>query len=167
MDIKVNRLFQETQKFTQWWLWLFLLAPMVVIVFEVIVLTVGGCYSEPGNFSFSIVMPTIYWIGLLVWFSSFIFFSRTRLEIFVTPDAVKIRHLIGLTKTFKIADIDKAEIVTYGFLGYGIRLHSKYGTVYNVKGNKGLALTLNNGKKYMIGTQRPSEFARAVKKMLG
>ena len=33
----------------------------------------------------------------------------------------------------------------YGFVGYGIRLGSKYGLIYNINGNKALAIELSNG----------------------
>lgn len=35
-----------------------------------------------------------------------------------------------------------------------------------LEGNKGLALTLKNGKKYVIGTQKPTEFSRIIKVLL-
>ena len=43
--------------------------------------------------------------------------------------------------------LKSAKIVNYGFVGYGIRLGSQYGTIYNVNGNKGFAIELSNGKK--------------------
>ena len=55
--------------------------------------------------------------------------------------------------------------MNYGFVGYGIRLGSKYGTVYNMKGNRGLAIELNNGKKFVIGTQKEMELKNVVEKM--
>jgi len=33
----------------------------------------------------------------------------------------------------------------YGFVGYGIRLGSKYVSIYNMNGNKGLVIELSNG----------------------
>ena len=47
---------------------------------------------------------------------------------------------------------------------YGIRLGSKYGTVYNMSGDKGLAIELNNGKKFVIGTQKELELKKVVEK---
>src|SRR5699024_12786763 len=44
-------------------------------------------------------------------------------------------------------DIAKIEIVHYRFrdiLGWGIRFGSRYGTVYNVRGKTGLAITLTD-----------------------
>jgi hypothetical protein len=33
---------------------------------------------------------------------------------------------------------------------------------YNVSGNRGLQLELTNGKKILLGTQRPEEIAQAL-----
>ncbi|MCO4822597.1 MAG: hypothetical protein KC469_11050 [Flavobacteriaceae bacterium] len=64
-------------------------------------------------------------------------------------------------------EIKSAEIVNYGFVGgWGIRLWTKYGTVYNTKGNTGLAVVLLNGKKFLIGTQKASELNKLVKKSI-
>ena len=59
-----------------------------------------------------------------------------------------------------------AEIVNYGFVGgWGIRLWTKYGTVYNMRGNKGLAIALTDGNKFLIGTQKPEELTAILEKI--
>ena len=59
-----------------------------------------------------------------------------------------------------------AEIVNYEFVGgWGIRLWTKYGTVYNTKGDKGLAIELQNGKKFLIGTQKATELSKIIEKV--
>ena len=61
-------------------------------------------------------------------------------------------------KHFAWKDIQGAKTLRYGFVGgYGIRLLTPYGTVYNIKGKEGLALELKNGKKYLIGSQKTDE----------
>ena len=63
-------------------------------------------------------------------------------------------------------EIKTAEIVNYGFVGgWGIRLWTKYGTVYNMKGNKGLAIALTDGNKFLIGTQKPEELTAILEKI--
>lgn len=51
-----------------------------------------------------------------------------------------------LKKSVKWKEIKTVKIVKHDFMGYGIRLGSEYGTVYNTKGNKGLAIELKTGK---------------------
>jgi len=63
-------------------------------------------------------------------------------------------------------EIQDTKVVNYGFVGgWGIRLWTKYGTVYNMKGNKGLAIELKNGKKFLIGTQKEVELNNVLKKI--
>ena len=51
--------------------------------------------------------------------------------------------------------------------GWGIKTGSrKYGTAYNAYGNTGLQLTLSNGKKILIGTQRPDALKKAMDRMM-
>lgn len=53
------------------------------------------------------------------------------------------------------------KVINYGFVGgWGIRLWTKYGTVYNVSGNKGLFIKLKNGKTMVIGTQKSQELEK-------
>ncbi len=56
-------------------------------------------------------------------------------------------------------------IVEYG--GWGIRCSfTGKGKAYNISGNKGVQLVLTNGKKLLIGSQRPDELVTAIDKML-
>ncbi len=56
-------------------------------------------------------------------------------------------------------------IAEYG--GWGIKKGGKkYGDAINVSGNKGLQLILDDGKKIMIGTQRPDAIKRAMNKLM-
>lgn len=164
--MKENSLFQETQKFRQWWLWSLLGIPAILVIVQVLFFIIQDFNSESGNSSFSIIMPYGFWIGFLIWLFAIIFFLRIKLETIITKDTIKISYLLFVNMTFKIVDIRKAEIVTYSFVGFGIRLSSKRGTLFHVKGNKGLSLILNHGKKYMIGTQRPAELRSVVEKIL-
>jgi hypothetical protein len=45
--------------------------------------------------------------------------------------------------------------------GWGIRYGSK-GKAYNVSGSRGVRLELSNGKRLLIGSQRPEELSEAV-----
>ena len=47
------------------------------------------------------------------------------------------------------------------FGGWGIRFR-RGGIAYNVDGNKGLELTLQDNRKIMIGTQHPDELKSAL-----
>lgn len=89
-------------------------------------------------------------------------FMRLKTEIF--QDEIRINFFPFVKKRINWNEIKSVEIVNYGFVGWGIRLWTKYGTVYNTKGNKGLAIELLNGKKFLIGTQMEKELNVVVEK---
>ena len=65
-------------------------------------------------------------------------------------------------------EIEKADVVNYGFVGgWGIRPWTKYGTVYNIRGNKGLAIALFDGQRFVIGTQKEAELKKILLKLRG
>jgi hypothetical protein len=122
--------------------------------------------NNSGNLSLSISLPSESWFGIMGYLLVLLFFLFSKLETKITADQIQLKHLIFVKKSFKWNDIEAAELIKYGFVGYGIRISIKYGTVYNVKGDKGLRITLRNGKKYFIGTQKPEELEVVVKKLV-
>jgi len=55
----------------------------------------------------------------------------------------------------------------YGGWGYRTRfIYINRGVAYNIMGNIGLQLYLTDGKKLLIGTQRPEAMKRAMKKLI-
>jgi hypothetical protein len=86
------------------------------------------------------------------------FIASMRLKTEIDQNHIKIHFYPLLKKQFKWSEIKHVEVVNYGFVGgWGVRFWPKYGTIYNIKGNKGLAIELLNGKKLVIGTQKESE----------
>ncbi len=82
----------------------------------------------------------------------------------IDQKAIKMSFFPFVKKRIEWKDVKKAEVINYGFVGgWGIRLFTNYGTVYNTSGNKGLALELQNGKRLVIGTQKEQELSRIVK----
>ena len=54
-------------------------------------------------------------------------------------------------------DIKSTKVITYKFVGYGLRLGTKYGTIFNIKGSRGLQIELKSGEKVLIGTQQADD----------
>ena len=76
---------------------------------------------------------------------------------------IRFKMFPFVNKTVSWDSIKSAEVINYGFVGgWGIRLFTKYGTVYNVSGKIGLALQLKNGKKLVIGTQKEDQLKQIV-----
>lgn len=139
-------LFQEQQRFTQWWLYVSLVP---VVVLEAIML-----YREK--------LPWYEWWPLLISIGVFALILLIRMRTVITDEAITVYYfpLLQKPKVFLWTALDKVYVREYSPLseygGWGIKgWGSKYGRAYNVKGNKGLQLELKDGKKVLIGTQEP------------
>ena len=87
-------------------------------------------------------------------------FWMLRLITEVDATTIKINFFPLAKREIRWSEVKTYQIVDYGFVGgWGIRMGTKYGTVYNTKGKIGLALELTNGRKYCIGTQKEEELA--------
>ena len=156
----MNIEFKEEQRFTQWWLWLLLTG--------IAALPVYGIYKQIilGEKFGDKPMPD----AALIIFAVFIFvmlalFWRMRLKTEIDMDEIRMSFFPFTKKRVAWKEIKSAQTLNYGFVGgWGIRLGTKYGTVYNTKGNKGLAIELKNGRKFCIGTQKEAELNRIVEK---
>jgi hypothetical protein len=153
--------FKETQKFSQWWLWLILIA--------IGALPVSGLYKQLYlNEAFG--DKPMSDLGLII-FAVFVFsliamFWFMQLKTEIDQNEIRMRFFPLVKKRVSWEEIKNAEIVNYGFVGgWGIRLSTKYGTVYNMKGDKGLAIELLNGKNFLIGTQKPNELTAMLEKI--
>lgn len=143
--------FTEKQRFTQWWLWLLLSAVMIYTIYNLIE---DRQYFSTLELTLSIALPILI----------IILFLSLRLETKIDEHGISVRFF-PFQITFRYypwKNIKKAYVRKYSPLGeyggWGIRL-GLFGTgkAYNVKGNKGLQIILNNEKKVLIGTQKQNE----------
>lgn len=145
-------LFTENQRFNQWWLWLLLVissATPIIIMFK--------------EYSNDTVSSNNLWV-LIIIFLAIILFAVLRMKTVVTKENIQLTYFPFVWKTINLADINTMKVINYGFVGgWGIRLWTQYGTVYNVRGNKGLHIKLKNGKQLVIGTQKPQELEKIIK----
>lgn len=152
--------FVEIQKFTQWWLWVFLLGLAIIPAYGIYRQLILG--KPFGNNPMSDTGLILFFLGYLL-FLAFFLYLELRTEIDAKGIRVRLRPLSS--RTFRWEEIQEVEPVTYGFVGYGLRLSLKYGTVYNVKGNKGLAIRLKSGGRYLIGTQQPEQMIDTIRSL--
>ena len=151
--------FTEKQKFTQWWLWLILFGllsiPICGLFLQFIMDKPFGDNptSDGGLMLFALFM--LLFLG---------FFYSITLKTEIDEQGIRMIFFPFVHKSIPWEKVENAEIVTYSiFIGWGIRLFTPYGTAYNIKGNKGLALTLKEGTKLMIGTQKAVELQAFIK----
>lgn len=144
-------LFTEKQRFNQWWLWLLLAVSLAVPA----ILLFKEATEKSGGFS-----------GLIIILSVIILFVVLRMTTVVTKENIQLTYFPFVNKTINLADIETMKVINYGFVGgWGIRFWTQYGTVYNVRGNKGLHIKFKNGKQLVIGTQKPQELEKVVEQL--
>lgn len=144
-------LFTEKQRFNQWWLWLLLAVSSVVPIVI--------WYKEyTNNATSSSNLSTLFILFLVV-----ILFVIMQMKTVVSQENIQLTYFPFVWKTINLSDIDTMKVINYGFVGgWGIRFWTSYGTVYNVRGNKGLYIKLKNGKQLVIGTQKPQQLEKVV-----
>ncbi|MBN1690402.1 MAG: hypothetical protein JW901_05220 [Dehalococcoidia bacterium] len=85
----------------------------------------------------------------------------------VTRDTVTVRMgLLGIRLLqLKTADITGVEVHSFSplqdFGGYGIRFNSEIRAFY-LQGDRGVKITVSDGKKYLIGSDRPEHLAAVI-----
>jgi hypothetical protein len=151
-----KKLFEEKQKFNQWWLWLLLLGLTGFITYKIFI------EKDYGNGS-----KTIGIIVLILMFSLLVLFYFINLKTRVYSDRIEIKFFpfINHWKKYPFASIEKMEVIQYNpildYGGWGIRLGA-----YNTSGNKGLKIYYkkkNYRDSILIGTQKPEELAKIIK----
>lgn len=145
--------FQEEQKFNQ----LVVIIPLIALSGLAVVWFIMqiGLGQSIGNNPISDIGMIILCITL--WAVTAMILA-IRLRTRIDESGIAMHFFPFVKRKWRWADVKSAEVLDYGFVGgWGIRLWTAYGTVYNIRGSKGLALQLDNGKKVLIGTQKPEE----------
>lgn len=151
-------LFEEKQHFSKW-ITIPVAILMLVAVFPTTFLSTED-YTD--NIAIKLLLSSLP-IAIAV------FMFVLRQETIVTEDYIEMKYFPLVTKKWYWKDVIEPKIIDYGFVGgWGIRIWTGYGTVYNTKGSMGLNFKIEKGskiKEYTIGTQRPDEFQELLKKI--
>lgn len=150
-------IFQEEQRFNQWWLWLLIIGTLLVIIATVIGVTwdSSGTSSTIGT-AISVVVGVVM-VAL---------FYFMKLKTSITEDKISIHFYPLVKREWKWSELKTAQVIDYGFIGgWGIRLWTGMGTVYNVSGSKGLHIKTDH-KEYVIGTQKEEELRSSIAHLL-
>ena len=127
----MNYIFEENQKFTQWWLWVILLSFPIISV---------------GPFDDNEINIYYVLIGLLI--PCFFFLLQLRVKVSAEGLHYQFFPFHIKSHTIKLEDIEKFKAMEYSPLkeygGWGIKYRFK-GKAYNVSGNKGVKIFLKNG----------------------
>jgi len=154
-------LFTESQRFNQWWVWLIVIlscgVPFIIFVQQIVLgKTVGDHPMSDSAVILSLIIPVIF----------ILLFYMMQLKTVITRETLSFRFVPFVKRTIPWKDMETFKVINYGFVGgYGIRLTMKYGTVYNIKGNKGLFVKLKNGKTFIVGTQKPEALEKTIQQL--
>jgi hypothetical protein len=166
-------LFQEEEKFREWWRTLLVLAGTIPAIISLVYsfFKLGG-NNDPFNRS---TMPTIISVMLFVFLLStiWVYFS-CKLELWIDQKGIHYRFfpLIYRIKFISKEEIQRFEIrkysavFDYGGRGFRRGFGRKWGRALTISGNMGLQLYLTNGKKVLFGTQRSQAILYAMEEMI-
>ena len=142
-------LFEENQKFTQWWLWFLLVSFLIMSFVPFVANEIKINYVLIG-----FMLPFIFYL-----FELRVKVSNKGLHYKFFPFHFKF-HTINIEDIEKIEALQYKPLAEYG--GWGIKYGFK-GKAYNVIGNKGVKIFLKNGLNIMFGSQKHNELAKALK----
>jgi hypothetical protein len=160
--------FRETQRFTQRWLWILLIAVMLIVV-----VVFGYGFIQQLIFDRPWGDRPVSNEALIITGSLIILFSLGMIYLFynlqliteVRQDGLWIRFYPLPGKIIAYHSIQTCVARTYKPLseygGWGIK-YGRSGWAYNILGDRGVQLELDNGKRILIGSQRADELEQAI-----
>lgn len=162
-----HRIFEETQKFNQIWLWILLAAISVFVLIQFPMELIMSS-SEEHVSSHSIIMFLIT-LALVLGINALLYFAKLKTKITNEGITILFHPFINSPKAFKWENIKDAYVRKYKpiweYGGWGIRYRWS-GRAYNTSGNMGLQLIMKSGKKILIGTHKPEELETYLKKYI-
>jgi hypothetical protein len=164
----VTVLFRETQTFRQTWVWYLLLPLNILFIYGLVQqLVLGQPFGDMPASNLGLLIGFLLVAGI-----SFFIYS-IRLETTISDQGLSYRFFPIERKMTTITwqEIQKAyireyrPIVEYGGWGIRVGMFGK-GKAYNVSGNVGLQVELQNGKKILFGTQESNEIESLIRRYL-
>jgi len=148
--------FRETQRFSQWWVWMILIGTGTLPYLPYLTGAYAGS-AAGGLIGASLIMLIISLMLLII-----------RMETILDEDGIYVRffpfHL--KPKFYSWESIKAMDVREYSALreygGWGIRGFSRQNRAYNVKGNKGLQLEFAKGDRLLIGTSKAEELKKWI-----
>lgn len=147
--------FKETQGIRKWWIWV---PALILLLFFGYALTQQLLFNNPiGD---QPMTDTGLILVSILTFLVFAGFLSLRLHTFISNREIKLRLSFLWKGHYTWKEVKSAEIIHYGWAGYGLRLSKKHGTLLSMGSNYGLQLQLHNGDTVTVGTQRKKELEK-------
>ncbi len=165
---KYNEIFySERQRFRQWWLWTLLMIIPTISIWAMFQQFIMGAPfgNNPASNYLLIILVAITGIG----FPMFMYITGLDTQVRHCGLYIRFKPFHRKWMIFEFENMQKVEPVIYKPLmdygGFGIR-YGKKGKAYNVSGNKGVFLTLKNGKTILIGSNNHEVLYSAITEKL-
>lgn len=159
----VNKIFEESQRFNQPWVWVIIFGTYIPVhIWSV--RDIMTEHSKGGDWWTSQTLIAAI-IGLVVLNLLLVFFYLSKLQTRVDGTGIQFRYppIINSWRKISLKEIQSVQVIKYSpwaYGGWGIK-YSWNGWAYNVRGNKGIMIKKKNGKQILIGTQKMMD-AKAV-----
>jgi hypothetical protein len=166
-SIEKQILFIENQRFRQIWVRVFIIIPLAIALYALFYNTIPGNHSA----NYQIPESTVILFIILFGIALPVLFYIAELRVRITSDGIYVKFFPFQLSWlfFPLSDIRNFEKIQYRPLrdygGWGIR-YGLHGKAYNVYGNMGIRFTFSNGKKLLIGSQKPDEFESVLQKIM-
>jgi hypothetical protein len=153
----MNALYTEEQAFRQKWLWALLLGMAVLGVVAVSMAPPPGrpvpTWAKP-----VIVVAMLALMALFAWI---------KLVVTVEPGLLRVHFFPFRRREVRLAEVRSWQVVTYqpirDYGGWGIRYGgAERGWAYNVSGDRGVLVEYLDGRRLLVGSQRPEALAAAL-----
>ncbi|MBM1107948.1 hypothetical protein JQC67_17465 [Aurantibacter crassamenti] len=150
------RVFNEVQRFKQWWLWLMLLAILSFLLYDFFTVE----KSEENSIALFIGIFTIIPVVLL--------FVTMKLKTTINEIGVhyQFKPFQFSNRTIRWSEIEECYLRTYKpiseYGGWGLRGTSRNNKAYNVSGNKGIQIVLKTKDKILVGTQKEKDAQQII-----
>lgn len=160
-------LYREDQHFRQWWLWVIVAGVAAAAWWGFIQqILIGRQFGDNPAPDWGVwLLWVVIGVGLPL------VFARVKLVLEVTQQEVLIRFSPLSTRVIRLDEIDRLEVRRYSAIreygGWGIKGWSRSKTAYNVSGDRGVDLTLRDGRRVLLGSQRADELARTIEAQRG
>lgn len=155
------KVFIENQRFNQWWLYLIIIIPVFILVLPFL-LNIEKIMARK---DLSVLL-----IPLLILFLVYFFIFSIRLKTRIDEKGIHYQFFPFNLKLKIVpwSDLEQCFCRSYRplseFGGFGYRVKFRNRKALNIRGNWGIQLIFNNGKKLLIGTQKPDEVKRILEK---
>jgi hypothetical protein len=160
--------FHEEQRFRQVWLWVMLVAVQAAVLGPLLFgiagqLMFGKPFGTRPASDTALALggaAAVLFCAALTWL-----FLAMALRVTVDGSGILVRFRPFLTRRLPFGDIADCAARRYRpileFGGWGIRVGWRK-RAYNVSGNLGVQLVLKDGRRVLLGSQRPAELAAAI-----